>query len=354
MLRNNNFRLLYVIALIIFICLVAFLLWKLFPFYKQLFLFIWQLLAPFIIACFIAYLLYPLVIKLHRWKIQKPLAILLIYLFFFGGIAYALYLGYPVIVHQVRDLNEQLPHFIHMYETFIYQVYESTSFLPETVHDKIDSFILRMETALENILERLVGGVTKLFDLIILLTVIPVLVFYFLKDYVKMKEYVIQLLPTKYRTTIQQLVHDIDESLGNYIRGQMLVALFVTVTTWAVFYFLNIKYALLLAIIMGLTNLIPYFGPIIGTIPAVLITLTMSGKLAVIVIIVSLIIQVVESNFLSPYIVGRSTKTHPVTIIFVLLFGAKLSGVIGMILAVPIYMICKEVFRHTIGFRFQH
>ncbi|MGM8212955.1 AI-2E family transporter [Virgibacillus sp. W0430] len=351
MFHKKEVRLFYILALVAFICLLIFLFSKTFPFLKHLILFFWQLSAPFIIAIFIAYLLYPLVVKLHNWNIQKPLAILFIYFIFFGGIAYSIYLGYPAIVHQVRDLNEQLPHVIRMYEALIYQLYESTSFLPETVHEKMDKLIYRMELALENILEKLVGGVTKLFDFIIVLTVIPVLVFYFLKDYLKIKDTIKRFLPAKHRAAIEQMIHAIDKSLGNYIRGQMIVAVFVMVTTWVVFYFMNIKYALLLAVIIGLTNIIPYFGPIIGTVPAVLITLSVSGKLAIIVIVVSFVIQLVESNFLSPYIVGRTTKIHPVTIIFVLLLGAKLSGIIGMIVAVPIYMICKEVFRHTIGLR---
>ncbi|MGM8364669.1 AI-2E family transporter [Virgibacillus sp. W0181] len=354
MFKSKDFRLLYVLIVIAFIFLLVFLLGKLFPYYKSFTVFLWQLFAPFIIACFIAYLLYPLVTKLDQLNIQKPLAIMLIYFLFFGGIAYAIYLGYPAIIHQVRELNEQLPHVVHIYEKFIYQLYESTSFLPETIHEKIDGFIGTMEKSLENVLDKLVGGVTKVVDFLILVTIIPVLVFYFLKDFAKIKEYIKRGIPFTYRPQMKKMVYAIDDSLGNYIRGQMVVSLFVILATWTAFHFLNIKYALLLAVIMGVTNIIPYFGPIIGTVPAVLLTLTTSAKLVVYVIIVSFVIQIVESNFLSPYIVGKSTRIHPVTIIFVLLLGAKLSGVLGMILAVPLYMILKEIIKHTVGFRLQN
>jgi len=191
----------------------------------------------------------------------------------------------------------------------------------------------------------------KIFDFIVIITVIPVLVFYFLKDYHQIKTYFKKILPIKYRPIISGLIDTIDESLGGYIRGQLLVAAFVSLLTLIVFHLLGVKYALLLAIIMGLTNIIPYFGPIIGAVPAVAITITASTKLAIFVIIAVFIIQIVESNFISPYIVGKTMNIHPVAIIFALLLGGKIYGIIGMIIAVPLLTILKEVTSHLITFR---
>src|SRR5699024_8782775 len=103
---------------------------------------------------------------------------------------------------------------------------------------------------------------------------------------------------------------------------------------------------LVLSIIMGLTNVIPYFGPIIGAIPAVLITLTISKKLVLFVILAVFIVQIIENNFLSPYIVGKSIRIHPVLIIFALLLGGELGGVVGMIFAVPLLTIGNVIFKH--------
>src|SRR5699024_6760726 len=115
---------------------------------------------------------YPIIKKLHEHHIHKTYAILLIYLLFLGGIAYLIYLVYPAFMHQLRDLNEYIPQFIKLYEDIIYQIYESTSFLPEAVHNQIDQLIMRIELYLENIVGKLMGGFTKIFDLIILITVI--------------------------------------------------------------------------------------------------------------------------------------------------------------------------------------
>src|SRR5699024_12874700 len=107
-------------------------------------------------------------------NVQKSLASLMVYFLFLGGVAYLMYRIYPAIIFQLRDLNEHFPPLIQMYETIIYQAYESTSALPEVVHDQMDQVIRNLEMELESMLGRLLGGVTKLFDMIVFLTVLPV------------------------------------------------------------------------------------------------------------------------------------------------------------------------------------
>lgn len=352
MLRElKSFKFIYWLVIAIFTFLCIFLLVKLFPFYGTVFSFLWKLFLPFIVASFIAYLLYPIIEKLNEYNIGKTYAILLIYLIFFGGTGFLIYRLYPAIFMQLRDLNEQIPELITMYENMIANLYDSTSFLPEAVHDQIDQMIIKVESSLENVIAKLLSGFTKVFDFVFFITVIPVLVFYFLKDYEKIKNSLKLLIPKRYHVDMSKLFSAIDKRLGHYIRGQLLVSLFVSFTSLIIFRFLNIKYPLLLAIILGLTNIIPYFGPIIGSVPVIAITITVSAKLVFIVIISIIIIQVIESNFLSPYIVGKSTNIHPVTIIFALLLGGQLSGVIGMLLAVPILTILKAITIHFIEMR---
>ncbi|HLR80574.1 MAG TPA: AI-2E family transporter [Bacillota bacterium] len=354
MLKSKPMYFLYWVIAGIFIFLFIFLLVKLFPFYRAVFSFIGQLLAPFIVACLIAYLLYPIIKKIHHYNVPKSIAILMIYLLFFGGGAYLMYRIYPAIIFQLRDLNEHLPQLIQMYETIIYQAYESTSALPEVVHDQMDQVIRNLEMELESMLGRLLGGVTKLFDMIVFLTVLPVLVFYFLKDYNRIKAYIKKFIPNHHHPQMSQLIHAVDHSLGAYMRGQLLVCLFVSLATYVVFQLLGLEYALLLAIIMGLTNIIPYFGPIIGSIPAVAIALTISGKLVLFVVGGVFVIQLIESNLLSPYIVGKSIDIHPVAIIFALLLGGKVGGVIGMIIAVPLLTVSKVIVTHIVQMKHDH
>ncbi|TMN21043.1 AI-2E family transporter [Lentibacillus cibarius] len=335
----------------ILVFLFFYLLVKLFPMYDAVVSFLWHLLLPFLISALIAYLLYPVVDKMHQYNMPRSLAILLIYLLFFGGGAYLIYRVYPTMINQLSDLQEQLPQLIDMYRGFIHSLYEYTSFLPETVHDNMDELISEFEAYMEDLLADVVRGFSKIIDMIIVITVIPVLVFYFLKDFTTIKKYVKKWIPEKYHKRTSALCRGIDKGLGNYIRGQLIVCLFVSVAAFGVFRVLGIPYGLLLAIIMGLTNIIPYFGPILGAVPAIAITATTSGKLVLIVTISIFIIQVIDGNLLSPYIVGKSIDIHPIAIIFVLLLGGQLFGVPGMILAVPVLAVLKVVVPHILSFR---
>lgn len=349
--KHGRLQILYWLIMAISIVLFIYLLIKLFPVYRIVLSFITRLLLPFILAALIAYLLHPVISWLEQYNMHKGLAILLLYIVLIGGVIYVSYRVYPAFIRQLRDLNEHLPQLIAMYEDAIYSMYESTSFLPEAVHDQMDQLIVKVETYLENMVGKLLDGFMKIFDIIVLITVIPVLVFYFLKDYELVKKQLKRLIKDKYRPRIGQMVRAIDERLGSYIRGQLLICALVSLMTLIAFHLLKMKYALLLAIIMGVTNIIPYFGPIIGAIPAVALTITVSPKLVVFVLLTVFAVQIIEGNFISPYIVGKSINIHPVTIIFALLLGGQLQGVIGMILAVPILTIGKEVLLHLFTYR---
>lgn len=107
------------------------------------------------------------------------------------------------------------------------------------------------------------------------------------------------------------------------------------------------KYPLLLGFIIGVTNVIPYFGPIIGAIPAVIIAATLSGKMVIISLVIIFILQFLEGNILSPFIVGKSLHMHPLFIMFSLLAGGEIGGILGLILAVPILSISKVAILHA-------
>src|SRR5699024_7955094 len=153
-----------------------------------------------------------------------------------------------------------------------------------------------------------------------------------------------KVVPVKHNEKFETILYAIDDSLGGYVRGQLIISSAIIFITYAVYHTVQLKYALVLAVIMGLTNLIPYFGPIIGTVPAVAVAMTTSWKLVIIVLVTTVIVQILENSFLSPYIMGKSVQIHPVIIIFTLLIGAEIGGIIGMIIAVPAITIVRAIF----------
>lgn len=339
----EHLKRLYIITMMILVVLFIYLLIQFMPLLHTIWSFLITILLPFLIAAFISYLLYPITEKLTTKNLKQPVAVTIIYCVFFGGIALIIYISFPVMIKQLNELAEQLPQLMIIYEQLISSLYEQTAFLPEMVHDKLTLAIQHIEGQLERRVNHLLVRWPNIIDYVIMITVIPVLVFYMLIDYERVKQTMYKLLSYAHLQKLDTFLHAVDRSLGSYIRGQVLISSFITLITFLIYHTLELKYGLLLAVLMGVMNVIPYFGPILGTIPALFIALTSSWKLVLIIIVTNMLIQLIENSFLSPYIMGKSVQIHPILIIFVLLIGAELGGVIGMIIVVPLTTIIKTV-----------
>lgn len=342
-----NLKRLYQVMMLILCLIFAFLVVRFSPLLLPIIKFILTVLTPFIIAAFISYILYPIVERLTKMKLNKAMAVTCIYIVFLATIGLLMYKGLPVFIAQLQEFGEQLPKMIVMYEDSIYALYENTAFLPEVFHDKMTLFIQNIEIKLEERLELIFDKMTNVLDMIFVLAIVPVLVFYILIDYERIKNILYQLLSSTHLKQTDKVLTAIDKSLGSYLRGQITISAFVSLITFLMYHTLQLKYALLLAFIMGIMNIIPYFGPIIGSVPAVLIAITTSWRLAVVIIISNLLIQLIENSFLSPYIMGKSVRVHPIVIIFMLIVGAELGGVVGMIVAVPLMTITKAIYEQV-------
>lgn len=304
-------------------------------------------LTPFIIASFITYLLHPVVEKLHETGLHRGVAIVIIYILFFGGVGFALYKAIPAIILQLKDLTEHAPEVAEQYRSWIERIQSKTNAWPNGFQEKIDSGILAFENKMDRILSKTLNSLVNIVNSLFIISIIPFIVFYMLKDYDVMKKAVWYLTPRKWRQQGILFLKDVDKSLGSYIRGQMLVCAIIGSIAALLFWITGIKYPLLLGLIVGLTNVIPYFGPIIAAVPAVMIAATMSVKMAVIAFIIVFSLQFLEGNILSPLIVGKSLHMHPIMIIFALLTGGEVGGIMGLILAVPVLAILKVALLHA-------
>lgn len=315
------------------------------PFYSTVITFIWKIVMPFLIAMVLSYLLYPLLtLCTSVFNMHKTSAICVIFITLFTILSFIIYYGMPVLFMELEELGEQLPQLMQLYEQIMFSIYDSTAFLPEPAQEQIDSLIINVQLTVENYVERLINRLIQSFDNVISLLIIPVLVFYLLKDFDKIKAYVFRLLPNYRKRTIERLLEATHEAFGTYIRGQMLLSLFIFTITFLLFQLIGLKYAFVLSLFMGLMNVIPYFGPIIGTVPAVVIALATSWQLVIYVLIIAIIVQIIESALLSPYIMGKTAQLHPIAIIFILLVSSELGGIVAMIIAIPAVMIVRAIF----------
>jgi predicted PurR-regulated permease PerM len=304
-------------------------------------------ITPFAIAGFITYLLHPLIENIHERGIPRVLAILIIYIMFFGGIGYGLYKGIPLFIQQLRDLSENLPGLIETYKGWTKRIHNETSAWPEDIHERIETLLVQAEQSVGNLLTMILNSLKGFVNSAMVFALIPFIVFYMLKDIEQIKKAVWYLTPKRWRSRGIAFLKDVDESLGNYIRGQLFVCLIIGTIATVALWIAGMKYPLLLGIIIGVTNIIPYFGPIIGAVPAVILAATISIKMVMIVVVIIFVLQFLEGNILSPFIVGKSLHMHPLVIMFALFLGGEIGGIVGLILAVPFAAVLKVALLHV-------
>ncbi|MCX7781489.1 MAG: AI-2E family transporter, partial [Negativicutes bacterium] len=194
----------------------------------------------------------------------------------------------------------------------------------------------------------LVDSLMGMLSYMIGLVITPVLAFYLLNDWYEIKEELLLLLPVRWRHEIILIVKDIDKVLSGVIRGQVTVAIIVGILVSIGLYLLDVKYAVLIGILAGMLDLIPYFGAVIGATPAVTLALLESPYLAVKVALLFFLIHQLEGTVIGPKILGESVGLHPLSVIFFVFVGSELGGLSGMLLGVPAAAVAKVLLRHIV------
>ncbi|WP_121609500.1 AI-2E family transporter [Mesobacillus foraminis] len=319
-------------------------------------IFVSTLFFPIIISGFLYFLLNPLVNLLQQWKLPRTLAILVIYCAVIGLIVLGIGSLAPAISKQVTELAGNLPGYANKTEDFVNNLSDSDQFrwFMEQEYITQDEIAERATEFANTLPNRITNGLSNIVSLItniaITIVTVPFLLFYMFKDGDKFPAAISKFIPLPYREEGVKTLKETAKTLSAYIQGQITVALFVGTLAFIGYLIIDLPYALVMALIVAITNIIPYVGPILGGAPAVIVGLFDSPAKALLVLLVIVIAQQVEGNLLSPLILGKSLDTHPATIIILLLVAGNLAGVLGMILAIPTYAVTKTIVLNTVRF----
>lgn len=309
--------------------------------------------TPPVILAFIAYyLLNPVVDLLEKIKINRLWGIILIIVAFSGAITGLLFAMIPTIEQQVMDLTDNFPGYIDKINDSIHGLV-SNSFI-ESYYNEARDWVESNLGDIPSMIMEYVGDAAKsiasfastLTTIIVSLVTFPFVLFFLLKDGQRFKEYFLSLFPKKFRTGINQILHNMDTQVGSYIQGQIFVALCIGAMLFIGYVIIGLDYATILAIVAAVTSVVPYLGPIIAITPAIIIAIVTSPWMLVKLAIVWAIVQFSEGHFISPNVMGRTMRIHPLTIMFTLLIAGKLFGLVGVILGIPGYAIGKVVVQH--------
>jgi predicted PurR-regulated permease PerM len=318
------------------------------------------LLGPFLLALALAYLLAPLVGALERRRVGRGLAIVLVALPPLAAMVVLALLAGPQLWSQAAALVNGIPHFATRLVEFLSAVrsrIEGLSFLTETQRNWVHDLDARQLAALlqqnaDAILTeagqwgfaflKQLGTIVGFLGYVV---VTPVVAFYLLRDWRALLEFMEGLIPPAQRPAVMGFLEEYDRSLGRFFRGQLTEAALVGALTGAGLALLGVPNALLLGVIAGLCNLIPYIGLAVSIVPALVVALTMEPPLAGLLRVggVFAVVQFIDGSVTGPRIVGGSVGLHPVVIMLALAFGAAVLGFVGLLLAIPLAVLVKMV-----------
>lgn len=295
-------------------------------------------LTPFYLAFAIAYLGHPFVKLLEGKQVPRPLAILLLYAIIAVIGIFVFYAVLPSLSREIEQLAQRLPEQTKRLESVSLGIFRELrrDWFPGGVQEVVNLAIRRVEGLLEGVATRIadliVGFLSQLFDLILA----PFLAYYILKDKELLGRTFVSWLPPGARSDSLELVRRVHQAVGRFLRGQLIVSTTVGVLVACGLSVLGVRYALFLGLIAGLLDIIPYFGPILGAIPAIVLALMRSPLTALWVLVLFVVVQQLEGSVLSPKIMGDQVGLHPLAVIFSILVGGELMGVLGMLIAVPV------------------
>lgn len=299
------------------------------------------LITPLILAIYIFYAFRPIRDKLTEWTKKPELSAVITFLLFIAFAIGLFYVTFSMIYDQAQSFlqNVNMNALVKYSDTEIYK--ELSQYIPIGDYiDKFEAWLQGMAGNIPNMLSRLfsnIGSIGSLFLLIILG------LFYLLKDEEQAVKTIHYLARGKYYDRIMEVLSQIHNTLEIYISGQILVACVLGVLMFIGYAIIGLPYKLSLAAIALVFNFIPFIGPFLGAAPAVLVGLTISPSMIVKVIVVSVIVQQLEGNIITPNIMGSKLNIHPFVVIVAVMVCANLFGVLGALIASPLYMCIKII-----------
>ena len=314
-----------------------------------------SVLLPFVVGIAVAYFLDPLVNRLTRGgKVSRSVAttgvlflfllILLPILFLLGGMAVA----------QISDFVARLPDYIENFGVKIKEwIAELQKYFPALAVDSREDLLRNLGDSakpLVKVLQKIISNGFALVNVVSLLLISPIVAFYMLRDWHGFTGKIFELVPYKHKQNVEDGIKAVDRIISGYLRGQALVCLVLGTFYSCGLWLVGLNLGVLVGFIAGLISFIPYVGSISGFLMAMVLVVTQYGTATKIieVIVVFLLGQFLEGNFLTPKLVGENIGLHPVWVMFALLAGGALLGLLGMIIAVPLAAIIGVLLRFMV------
>ena len=308
--------------------------------------------APIIVSLVLFYLFNPIVNLMERYRIPRLLGITIIYVAIVGIITLIVNLLIPLIGSQVESFIKNSPHYLSKITQSVDKITNNSvlSGYMGQINDWLESAQKKIPSMLSDYFDgfgsKLASFAEAVANVGVVIVTTPFVLFFMLKDGHRFKDYTTKIMPPKFRKDFHDLLEKMSVQVGSYIQGQIIVSFCIGVLLFIGYSIIGLKYALVLASIAAVTSVVPYLGPTIAISPAIVIAIITSPLMLLKLAIVWTLVQFFEGHFISPNVMGKTLKIHPLTIIFILLCAGNLMGVVGVIIGIPFYAVLKVLVSH--------
>jgi len=299
-----------------------------------------DILAIVFVAVIIAAAVNGPVSWMQRYRVPRILGVLFVYLFFILLLGLVGALIFPNLADQAKQLATYFPEIMERIGVSVQEWWGEYK-IGGDMQALLNSISNNLTQATSGIFATIINIFGGLFSTIMVL----VISFYLAVQEKGVKRFVVSLIPDEHQHYTSDLIERIQIKIGSWLRGQLLLMLIIGTLTYIGLSFMGVEYALTLALIAGILELIPYVGPVIAAVPAVGLAFLQSPPLALLVLLLYVVIQQLENYIIVPQVMKKAVGLNPIIIIIVMLIGAKLAGVLGVILAVPLTAAIAEFFK---------
>ncbi len=293
-----------------------------------------EVVYTFLAGALMAYFLFRPVTFIEKKGLARIWGIFIVYLLLAAVVSLLLWIAVPRLIQELNEVAAMLPVYAAQLQEISGRIHDFH--LPGKLDLMLQDNTARIEKYIFDLLKGMVNSIYAFFGKVLIIIFAPILAIYIIKDWEKIKAAILFILPPVSRREAVILTGRIDAVWIEYLKGHLLVSALVGLATGLAALIIGVDFALVIGIISGLTNLVPYFGPILGGIPAVVLALVQSWQDGLYMAIAIIVIQQLESNWLTPKIIGDKLGMHPLAVVFALLAGAELLGILGMLIAVPL------------------
>ena len=304
-----------------------------------------RVVTPFFIAFAFAYLLDPIVDRLEKLKVSRGLGVVLLMVIFFGLFFLGGALFVPMFRIQVESLTENLPQYIDTLQKWAQPILnkiavwdpEKSQEILTSIMKKMGQLPLTLLTAATSFIWNSLSSLVNIILMVVNIFIIPVAMFYLLRDFDLFNAKIMDLVPPRYREQTLEIFRDVDKVLSGFVRGQLMVASLMAVMYCVGLFLCGTPMSLFIGALAGFASLVPYLGVVIGFVPAALLTFLQFHDIAHLagVAAVFAVVQMLEGFVITPRIMGDQIGLHPIVIMFAVLIGAEVFGLLGIFLAVP-------------------